>query len=140
MTPQQFEEMLIRHESFENRMYTCPAGHKTIGVGHNLDENPISDAAVIQIMRDDIAIHAEELEQAFPVVKALNQVRYYVLLDMAFNMGIPALKGFKKMWQAIELGYWHTAAKEMLDSKWSVQVGKRATDLSRMMLTGEYLS
>ena len=140
MTSQQFEDMLIKHEGFENKMYTCPAGHLTIGVGHNLEANPISDEAVLQIMRDDIDIHAEELENAFPVVKTLDQTRYYVLLDMAFNMGIPALKGFKKMWQAIELGYWHTAAKEQLDSKWAVQVGKRATELSRMMLTGEYLS
>ena len=138
MNQTDFENQLIRHEGFKTKMYKCPAGYWTIGVGHNLEVNPISESAVIQILRDDIAIISADLERAFPVVKKLNKARYYVLLNMAFNLGITRLSGFVKMWQAVELGYWHIAAKEMLDSKWAVQVGKRATDLSRMMLTGEY--
>jgi len=42
------------------------------------------------------------------------------------------------MLAACELGDYLSASNEMLDSKWAVQVGARASELSTQMLTGEY--
>lgn len=63
---------------------------------------------------------------------------YDILLNMNFNMGTKSLKGFKKMWAAIEVSDWATVAHEMLNtdghkSKWHKQVGNRAVRLAQRM-------
>ena len=55
---------------------------------------------------------------------------------MCFNMGISRLLGFRKALAAVRAHQWDTAAAEMLDSKWTGQVGARATRLAKMMRTG----
>ena len=52
---------------------------------------------------------------------------------MAFNLGETRLRGFRKMWAALEEGNYATAAAEMLDSKWATQVKGRARDLAQLM-------
>ena len=54
---------------------------------------------------------------------------YDILLNMSFNLGEKRLLGFKKMWAAIEIEDWATAAVEMEDSKWFKQVKNRAVRL-----------
>lgn len=38
--------LIIEHEGFENFFYFCPAGHKTIGVGHKLTEMELKDRRI----------------------------------------------------------------------------------------------
>jgi lysozyme len=59
-------------------------------------------------------------------------------MDMAFNMGVPRLKKFVKMWNAIHEKKFDVAAKEMLDSRWARQVKGRAVKLSKAMHNGEF--
>jgi lysozyme len=59
-------------------------------------------------------------------------------MDMAFNMGVPRLCKFKRMWAAIYDGDYTTAAVEMLDSRWATQVGTRAIKLSKAMEEGKF--
>ncbi len=56
-----------------------------------------------------------------------------ILLNMTFNLGKKGLKGFKKMWAAIEVEDWRTASAEMKDSKWFKQVKNRAVRLVNRM-------
>ena len=35
--------LIVRHEGFRRNIYVCPAGHKTIGVGHKLTEKEMID-------------------------------------------------------------------------------------------------
>ena len=69
----------------------------------------------------------------------LDEVRQRIIIDMAFNMGVPRLGKFKKMWQAIHDKDFASAKTEMLDSRWSKQVGNRAVRLSNAMETGEWV-
>ncbi|MGN1058703.1 MAG: glycoside hydrolase family protein, partial [Candidatus Avelusimicrobium sp.] len=51
------EEVLLRirrAEEFSNMPYQCPAGHLTIGYGHNL-EHGISAEAAEFILREDVS-------------------------------------------------------------------------------------
>jgi lysozyme len=57
---------------------------------------------------------------------------------MAFNLGVPRLCKFKKMWAAVEAEDFSTAAKEMLDSRWANQVKSRSTKLAHAMHHGEF--
>ncbi len=138
MTPAQFEEMLIRHEGVALTPYYCSSGALTIGVGRNLDAHGISVREAKQLMRNDVQRTEAELKRAFPVVSRLDSVRYYVLLNMAYNMGVPKLGTFHEMWNAVEKQDWSRAADEMLDSRWAVQVKGRATELAEMMRFGSY--
>jgi lysozyme len=55
---------------------------------------------------------------------------------MGFNMGVPRLMKFVKMWGAIEVGDFYEASEQMLDSRWATQVGKRSEGLAEMMKLG----
>ena len=52
-----------------------------------------------------------------------------IIANMAFNLGLPRLKKFQKMFTALNKGDYETAAKEGLDSKWADQVYNRARRL-----------
>ena len=138
MDSDDFENMLMRHEGVETKLYTDSVGKLTIGVGRNIEDRGISEDEALYLMRNDIEVHAKELADHYPIVRDLDDVRYYVLVDMCFNLGIVRLAGFKKMWGCITIGDWDGAKREMLDSKWARQVGSRAKELAQMMQTGEY--
>jgi lysozyme len=87
---------------------------------------------------NDIKIVEEELCRVQPVVNDLDAVRQLILMDMAFNMGVPRLCKFKRMWAAIHERKFDAAGREMLDSRWAKQVGSRATKLSDAMVKGEF--
>lgn len=82
----------------------------------------------------------EDLAEAnFPWFKSLDWTRKDVIISMIFNLGFQGFLGFRKMTIAISEGKFEQAATEMLDSKWAIQVGRRAYELSEMMRLGEYL-
>ena len=151
-------QKLIAHEGMILRVYQDSLGIDTIGIGRNLVdrgiskeeldamdipnintiyEHGITEADAVYLATNDVQIVEEELLSAHPCVAELDSVRQLVLVDMAFNMGVPRLRGFKKMWAAIHKGDYTTAAKEMLDSKWANQVKSRSTILANMMHVGE---
>jgi len=136
MTPTDFEQMLIRHEGLELKPYKCTAGKLTIGVGRNIEDMGITEDEAIYMLRNDVARFAAELAQAKPIVKTLDDVRYYVLLNMAFNLGINRLLKFKKMWEAIEDNRFVDASLEMQDSRWCEQVKGRCSELAALMESG----
>lgn len=135
MNEQALRKSLELHEGRRNRLYTCTAGKPTVGVGHNL-ERPISNAAINQILSDDINESIAELDRVFPGWRNHDDARQNVLLEMMFNLGAPRLRDFKRMWAALQSKNYDEAAKEMMHSGWAVQVGKRAVTLSQIMRTG----
>lgn len=130
-------DQLIKHEGMELKVYKDSLGIETIGVGRNLVDRGITEEEARYLCNNDIEIVERELVQSFPIVSSLNDTRIRVLLDMAFNVGLPRLRGFKRMWAALDNQDYVEAAKEMLDSKWARQVKTRAYTLARMMETGE---
>ena len=131
-------ERLRQSEGLSFMPYQCPEGYLTIGYGHNLEANGISLEAAELLLKQDIEIAVRQVKNAFIWWPKLDEARMSVLVDMCFNMGITKLCGFKKMLSALEAGDYKTAAKEMLNSKWAQQVGRRAVELSKIMETGEW--
>ena len=58
-----------------------------------------------------------------------------VLLNMAFNMGVKGLLGFRNTLTFISQKNYEQAARNMAQSLWAKQVGKRATELMERMRT-----
>lgn len=128
----------IRHyEGLRLKPYTCPSGHLTIGYGHNL-ENGISQDVAERLLQADLSCAQIEVGGTLPWSSRLDEVRQFVLVDMCFNMGLYKLLTFKKFLAALQKKDYKTAAKEMLNSRWAVQVGRRAKELAKMMEKGEY--
>ena len=125
------------HEGERLKLYRCTAGKLTIGVGRNLEDRGITAAESAFLLGNDIDAVWTDVQRALPWVARLDDVRQRVLLDMAFNLGIVGLLGFKRTLAAIETGQYQQAATMMLDSRWARQVGGRAERLSRMMATGK---
>jgi len=124
------------HEGERLKPYRCTAGKLTIGVGRNLEDRGITAAEAAMLLANDIADMERELQRALPWVTRLDDVRQRVLLDMAFNLGLPGLLQLKRTREAIRTGQYQQAATMMLDSLWARQVGQRAERLARMMATG----
>ena len=152
-------QKLVAHEGLRLQVYEDSLGIATIGIGRNLEDRGITpeelawmdipnmaivhtmgitEADAMYLAQNDVQIVEEELVRAHPCVDRLDSVRQLILIDMAFNMGVPRLCLFKKMWAAVECGDYPTAAKEMLDSRWAKQVKGRATKLANAMHNGEF--
>lgn len=143
MSEDKLEEMLIRHEGLRLKPYHCTAGKLTIGIGRNLEDVGITEAEARMMLRYDIESRRSQLLK-FPWFREMNEPRQDAILDMSF-MGVGRLLEFVKMIKALERGDFKTAAQEMLNSRWALQVGDgpgnnfdRAEELSRMIENGEY--
>jgi lysozyme len=132
------QEMLIRHEEKRLFLYRCTSGKLTIGVGHNIEDNGLTDKVVMMILDDDITEAVKQLHFHFHWFQELDNVRQDALIDMVFNLGIGRFLSFKKTISALSAGDYNNAAAEMLQSQWVQQVGNRAVELSEMVRTGEY--
>lgn len=145
------ERMLCGHEGLRLKPYLCSAGRWTVGVGRNISDNPLTteeqvrvlsegmtkEAAMWLLRRDIRSIH-RELGVQVREYQYLDAVRQDVLLDMAYNLGVPKLLQFKKMFRALSDHDYQSASREMLDSRWANQVGQRAKTLAWMMSHGRY--
>ena len=149
-------DMLRKHEGLRLYPYHCSEEKLSIGIGRNLEDGGITDVELDYIgktledilkvgltqeeayylCRNDISNVEKELLERKPVVNQLDSVRQMCLVDMGFNMGVPRLMKFVKMWGAIEVGDFYEASEQMLDSRWATQVGKRSESLAEMMKLG----
>ena len=112
----------------------------TIGVGRNLDDVGITRDEAWALLNNDIARVRREVRRAFPWFSKVNPVRKDVVLNMVFNLGLQRFRGFRKAIAAIKAQDWDEAARQMLDSQWASQVGRRARELAAMMRRGKYES
>lgn len=129
---------LKRHEGLRMTPYYCTARKLTIGYGRNLEDVGISQREAEMLLKNDIDVARTGLLRAYPWVKDLSPVRQDVLVNMAFNLGLQRLSGFKKTLRHIEAGRYADAAEEMLNSQWARQVGNRAQELAEQMREGRY--
>ena len=130
-------EQIERDEGRRHTAYTDTAGHLTIGVGHNLS-TPLSDAAIDQILDDDIRVAMAECA-LIPFWMNLSEVRQAVLVNLAFNMGFQGLMTFRRMLAAMDAENWNQAAQELLDSRYAKQVGARADRLALQLSTDQWV-
>ena len=122
-------------EGFMEKPYDDTEGFLTIGHGILL-EHGISEFESRMLLLSRLLDSFGELNRAKPIVRQLSQKRVEALANMAFNLGVPRLLKFKKMWAAIEAGDFDEAAAQALDSKWATQVKGRADRIAALLRTG----
>lgn len=143
---------LIKNEGMVLTQYICPAGYKTIGVGRNLDLNPltkeekeviknsnrITEAQAFMLLRHDVDKVCKQLDESLPWWRNLDSERQYVMIDLCYNLGVSKLLGFKNTLAYIAQGNYEHAADNLLKSKYASQVKSRALRNANCLRTGKY--
>jgi lysozyme len=129
-------EMLKRHEGLRLKPYKCTSGKLTIGYGRNIEDNGISEAEARVMLVHDIHAVRDIVYHRYKWYARLSLLRKSAVLNMVFNLGISGFHNFKKTIRHLEKGEFLQASIEMLDSRWAVQVGYRAIELSEMIKKG----
>jgi len=140
---EQIKEDLVRHEGYVAEIYLCSENYPTFGIGHMVTEadmeytwpvgTPVEDERILQVFHDDCKVAVEDAEHIVDDLYSHPDECIRVLVNMAFNIGRPRLSQFKKMIAAVNANDYHLAAKEMIDSRWYHQVGRRSQELVEIM-------
>lgn len=141
------------HEGIRLQMYICPAGYPSIGIGRNLLTNPltaeeervcgdyrkgITANMAEYLCRNDVMRVTKNVKESIPVFHRLDDERQYVIIDMAFNLGLHRLLQFRNMLYRLNIGDYRGASKELLNSKYAQQVGHRAQKNAYTLETGKW--
>ena len=142
------KQQLEFEEGRRLKAYTCTAGHKTIGIGHNLDVKPafngqripdiISDQICDLIFDRDIEDTIIQLNFVWLANTKLDPARRDAVINMCFQLGINGVMKFKLMLNALERSDWVAAKAHALDSSWAKQTPERAERVAEQLLTGTY--
>ena len=107
---------------------SAPQGELTFGYGFTF---PLGEATSERLLAIKLREHEADLSRRMQTDRStfLDELpigAWAVLVDMAYNLGVPRLMGFEKMLAAIERMDWKAAAAEVLDSRYARQVPNRA--------------
>lgn len=119
-----------------SKPYRDSVGKLTIGVGRDLDDVGLREDEISLMLNNDVSVAEFACDALFPSFKTLSDNRKAVLVNMAFNLGMERLAGFRDMRKAIAKGDFDKAADAMMDSLWARQVGDRAKRLEKLMRSG----
>ncbi len=144
MDIRKLRDQLKIDEGCISEVYTDHLGYHTFGIGHLITRDdpewgkPVGTAIpeyrINRVFEKDIAETIDYCEHLYEDFYGLPEEVQQILANMMFNMGPGGMRKFRRMNSAIEDGQWRTAAKEMQDSRWYNQVGKRSKRLYNRMM------
>lgn len=124
------DEGLVLHE------YKDHLGYSTIGYGRLIDERRgggISEDEAEYLLSNDVNRVYQELSSKIAWFdRAPGDVKR-ALINMAFQMGVSGLLGFKNTLRLIEQQRYNEAADNALISRWAKQTPKRAKQVTDWM-------
>lgn len=140
--------LISQHEGTEPCVYTDSTGHKTIGVGYNLDQpgaeaeidslglnfadvysgkTCLTTVQIDTILETTLATATEDARASVSNFELLCCGVQNVVVDMVFNMGGPTFSTFTTFIALIEQQQWAKASTDMQGTLWCGQVGTRCT-------------
>ena len=148
MNKEVLKEQIKRHEGEVLEVYKDSLGYLTFGVGHLVREDdsefgepegtPVSQERVDEVYEVDFDKHVDE---TLHVCKnhdidfdSLPEDIQHVLVNMCFNLGANRLGKFRNMLKACSVSDWEEMARQMEDSRWFGQVGRRSKELQELVL------
>lgn len=143
-------EMIKESEGFSSELYRCPAGKLTIGYGHNVEANPLTNDQIKLLSTDgtiteenatklllDVLPKYENGARRLVEFEGLDDVRRAVCIDMTYNLGEGGFGEFKNTRRFINDHDFNNAWKGLRASRWFKQVGYRGIRNVAMMRDGE---
>jgi len=129
---------LIDEEGYREEIYKCTQGYNTVGVGHNLDANPLPINVLELLFKGKRAVALDELFK-YDIQKVIHQLDIsfswwrdkeddikIFMIDFVFNVGIGTAREFKNTMRYIEQNRYKKASKGLMNSLYAKQVPNRA--------------
>jgi lysozyme len=147
-------EQVRLHEGSREYAYEDTEGNPTIGIGFNLADKDnkkilagmgynvkdviakkvrLTEPVIQELYKTSIAKATKDATNWLPNLSEQPESVQKAVIDMSFNLGATRLGGFVKTRAALINKDYKEAAKQMMDSPWAKQVGKRANTLSDMV-------
>jgi lysozyme len=142
--------LLEKHEGRKHKPYRCTGGKRTIGIGHNFDDNPlpphiadylkkngqITDDMVDELLETDILHATADCCVLFPGFDSFSERRKMALVDFVFQLGFNRARKFIHSIACINIGRWEKAGEQMRKSRWAEQTPNRAIEIISMIEEG----
>jgi len=137
---EKLKAQVIHSEGVRTTAYKDTLNNWTIGVGHLIKipdeeyllDKELTDLEVDQIFTTDLNQAIDDARK-FIDVDNLSEDAFFVVVDMAFNLGLPKLMRFQNFQQALKEKDYKKASREMLDSLWARQLPNRSKRLAKQM-------
>jgi lysozyme len=149
--------LISKHEGSKTCSYTDTTGHKTVGVGFNMDAvssskwssicsscpsysdvysgaKCISSSNVNTLLQYSLRDAKAEAARVVSNYGSMCCNVQNVVTDMTFNLG--SLSGFPTLVRYFESSNWAAAASDMKTTLWCRQVGSRCTEDAAMVAQG----
>lgn len=127
-------------EGEKPHVYVDSLGFYTIGVGRLVDKRKpgagLRSDEIAYLLNNDIEDRINALNKRLPWFQDLDDARKGVLVNMAFQLGVDGLLGFKRTLDLIRDGKYENAAAAMLESRWAEQTPKRAKRMADQIRSG----
>ena len=135
------KQRIKSHEGFSPTVYEDTLGYKTVGYGHLVLEKDNFVVGEIYSPEQLQGVFEADYNISFNNAHDLledKDIPYdpmveSVLIEMAFQLGLPRLKKFIKFIQGLQEEDYKKAADEMIDSRWAKQTPARAYELSTLI-------
>lgn len=147
----------LQRDGIEGRKrtpYRCTSGKWSIGIGRNLEDNPltldelllclkdgISDEAVDALYDQDESRAFFDLRRVFPSFDGWPPARQCAVISVYHTTGLAGFLKFRDMVAALHEGRWADAGRALLDSKRSrvtLARSPRDEEEARMIETGQW--
>lgn len=126
---------LEHDEGRRTKMYKCPAGRWTVGVGHNIEALGLPDAIIDALLDHDISMVTAQLDKAIPWWRTRTDGTQRAMVNMGFQMGVPTLLDFSKTLACLQAGDYEGAKKHARSSAWFDQTPQRAQRVTELFGT-----
>mgnify|MGYP001290730901 CR=1 FL=1 len=145
------KEKIKTHEGYSDKPYLCSQGKWTVGYGYNYEDRGFDTESITEVLNHgftkkladrlltsdikDCIVSAEKIINGY---EALNDARKAVMIDMIYQLGVFRFLKFKRMLLSVKNENILNCAKEMINSRWYNQSGKRSRLNVLQILTGEW--
>lgn len=123
-------DSLKREEGFRAYVYADHLGYHTIGYGRCVQEGQglgITEEEAEILLRSDVGRTVEEVRANFNWFNEAPTKIQSVIIEVAFQLGLPRLRQFRKMLEALSHSDYKRAAEELVDSLYYRQCPQRVT-------------
>src|SRR5271155_2551458 len=113
---------LERDEGKRGSAYQDSLGYWTIAIGVCIDARKgcaLTEAEIQYLTNNRITSVTIQISQTWPWTIALDPVRFGVLQNMVYQMGVEGVAEFKQFLSELQAGDYEAASVAMLDSLWA---------------------
>lgn len=138
--PDTLAQELLIEEDFKSQVYPDSRGFQSIGIGRCVDPkvkgSGLTRAEAVWLCHNDCIRVRSEVNEEWPWVQHLPEMRQNVIYQMAFQMGVDGLRRWATFMEYVRTSRYALASQDLLSQKYASECPNRAKRLAKQILTG----